>query len=258
MRVPGTIEDEEAFTLAMLHMGTVQVESALLFETPSEIWARVFRSLKPRTPVPEIRVEFRRFANANSSIRMAGGKIVVRVSDLLEGAPAPVLEALAYILFCKLFRRPVPKIYSYRYRLYLNRKDVRRSLHLVRQIRGRKHITGSKGKHYDLEEIFEALNRRYFHGLLARPALSWSARPSRTTLGHYDPSHNAIILNRNLDSLPAPRLVVEYVLFHEMLHLRYPVEHTASRRSVHTRGFREAEKEFAGFAEAKQAIRRLF
>ena len=128
MRVPGTIEDEEAFTLAMLHMGTVQVESALLFETPSEIWARVFRSLKPRTPVPEIRVEFRRFANANSSIRMAGGKIVVRVSDLLEGAPAPVLEALAYILFCKLFRRPVPKIYSYRYRLYLNRKDVRRSL----------------------------------------------------------------------------------------------------------------------------------
>ncbi len=238
-------------------MGEVQVESALLFETPAEMYARVFRSLKPRTPLPEIRVEFCRFANANSLVRLENNRLRVRISDLLEGAPAPVLEALAYILLCKLFRRPVPRAYNHRYRLYMNRRDVRRSVHLVRQIRGRKQLSGPRGEVYDLDEIFEELNQRHFHGLLARPSLSWSPRPSRTMLGHYDPSHNAIIVSRLLDSPEVPRLATEYVLFHEMLHLRFPVEHHGARRSVHTRELREAERAFPRLAEAKQILKVL-
>lgn len=242
----------------MLHMRTVQVESALLFETASEICARVFRALKPRTPQPEIQVEFCRFANPDSSIRLEGGRrLHLRIADLLEGAPAPVLEALIYILMCKLFRRAIPRIYSHRYRLYLNRRDIRRSVHLVRQIRGRKVVDSPRGEHYDLEKIFEELNGCFFHGLMARPALGWSSRPSRTTLGHYDPSHNAIVLSRLLDSPAVPRLVVEYVMFHEMLHLRFPVEHQGARRRVHTREFKQAEREFPGFEAAKRGIKCL-
>ena len=64
----------------MLHMGEVQVESALLFETPAEIYARVFRALKPRTPLPEIQVEFCRFANANSFIRLESRPSAVAIS----------------------------------------------------------------------------------------------------------------------------------------------------------------------------------
>jgi hypothetical protein len=238
-------------------MGTVQVESALLFETVAEICARVFRVLKPRTAPPEIQVDFCRFANPNSSIRLEAGRLHLRIADVLEGAPAPVLEALVYILLCKLFRRAIPRIYNHRYRLYLNRRDVRRSVHLVRQIRGRKVVDSPQGKRYDLQEIFEELNGRFFYGLMARPALGWSSRPSRTTLGHYDPSHNAIVLSSLLDSPAVPKLVVEYVMFHEMLHLRFPVEHEGARRRVHTREFKAAEREFPGFEAAKRAIKGL-
>jgi hypothetical protein len=235
----------------------VQVETALLFETPAEIYARVFRALKPRTPLPEIRVEFRRFANANSMVKLENRTLEVKITDLLEGAPAPVTEALAYILLSKLFRRQIPRIYSHRYRLYMNRRDVRRSLHLVRQIRGRKMLAGPKGSAYDLEAIFEELNQRHFHGLLARPALGWSQRPARSVLGHYDPSHNAIIISRLLDSSEVPQLAAEYVLFHEMLHLRFPVEHHGARRSVHTPAFRDAERSYPGLVEAKQVLKQL-
>jgi len=79
------------------------------------------------------------------------------VTDLLEGAPAPVTEALAYILLGKLFRRPVPRVYAHRYRLYLNRRDMRRQMHLIRQIRGRKFVSGPAGVHHDLGQIFEEL-----------------------------------------------------------------------------------------------------
>ena len=84
--------------------------------------------------------------------------------------------------------------------------------------------------------MFEELNFRYFHGLMARPMLGWSPYASRTMLGHYDPSHNAIVLSRILDRAETPRLAVEYVLFHEMLHLRHPAEHIGARGAASIRG----------------------
>lgn len=233
------------------------LESAILFEKPHEIFARVFRDLRPRTKLPEIRIEFRNFANANSFVRLEEGVLSVRITDVLERAPAPILEALAYILLSKLYRRPVPRMYSDRYRRYLNRKEMRRCLHIVRQTRGRKFVSGPKGKYYDLEEIFEKLNMEHFFGLMARPALGWSLRVSRATLGHYDPSHNAIIISKLLDSEKVPPLAVEYVMFHEMLHLRFPVDHRGARRCVHTPEFKEAEKRFPSFQQAKEMLKRL-
>ncbi len=233
------------------------LQSTLFFETPEEIYRRVFRLLRPRTAPPGIRVDFCRFANADSFIRLEDGLMHVRVSDLLEGAPAPVQEALAYILIAKLFRKPIPRVYNYRYRLYLNRRDVRRQSNIVRQIRGRKFLSSPRGAHFDLEEIFEKLNGEYFQGMLGRPAMGWSRRVSRGMLGHFDPSHNAIIISRVFDRAEVPRLALEYVVFHEMLHLRHPVDHSGLRRRVHTREFREAEKQFRGLKEAKEMLRRL-
>jgi hypothetical protein len=232
-------------------------QSSLFFESPEEIYRRVFRELKPRTPVPSLTVEFCRFANPDSSIRLENGSLRIRISDLFEAAPAPVMEALAHILLGKLYRKPTPAIYAHRYRLYLNRKDVRRQTHLVRQLRGRKFISGPQGDLHNLEEIFERLNARFFDGMLGRPLLGWSRGASRSQLGHFDPSHNAIVISRIFDRPRTPLLALEYVMFHEMLHLRYPVDHTKARRCVHTAEFKRAEREFPDWKEAKDLLKRL-
>src|SRR5580698_3218693 len=233
------------------------LQSSLFFETPEETYARVFRELKPRTPVPALRVEFCKFANADSFIRLENGRLHVRISDLLASAPAPVTEALAYILLGKLYRKPVARQYNHRYRLYLNRRDMRRQAQLVRQIRGRKFVSGPQGSVYNLEEIFERLNRQFFDGLLGMPRLGWSRGTSRSMLGHFDPSHNAIIVSRIFDQPGRPALALEYVMFHEMLHLQFPVDHNGARRRVHTKEFREAEKKFPQLKEAKEILKRL-
>jgi SprT-like family protein len=233
------------------------IQSSLFFESPEEIYGRVFRELKPRTPVPELTVEFCRFANADSFISLKEGRLHVRISDLLAGAPAPVTEALAHILLGKLYRKPIARMYSHRYRLYLNRRDVRRQAQLVRQIRGRKFISGPQGEYHNLDDIFERLNRQYFDGLMGRPQLGWSRGKSRSMLGHFDPSHNAIIISRIFDQKGVPAIALEYVMFHEMLHLQHPVDHTGMRRRVHTKEFREAEKKFPRLKEAKEALKRL-
>ena len=235
----------------------MEVESTLLFETPARLFERVWRSYRPEGRPPAVRVEFHPFTSATSTIRLQKNCLHVKISDLLESAPAPVLESLAFILVAKLLRKPVPPLHRHRYRLYLNRRDVRRNLNLLRQIRGRKQYLPAKGSTYDLKEIFEELNAKFFHGLLAQPELGWSERPSRSILGHFDPAHNAIIISRVLDSPEVPRLAVEYVLFHEMLHLRYPVEHTGARRRVHHIEFRQAEQAFPGLAEARRILKSL-
>ena len=74
------------------------------------------------------------------------------MADTLAGAPDAVMEALAEILLSKLFRRPVPAHCNERYRRYLNRRDVRRNLDLVRQIRGRKAGGGCAGICYNLDK----------------------------------------------------------------------------------------------------------
>src|ERR1700733_11331224 len=243
----------------MLHCLEKPVENAQPSVQVASVqtYQRVFRQLRPRTALPEVRVEFKRYANANAQVRWGNGVLLVRLADTLAGAPEDVLEALAEILLSKLFRKPVPPASNDRYRRYLNRRDVRRSLDLVRQIRGRKQVEHPQGRLYDLNQMFEELNFRYFFGLMARPRLGWSPNASRTLLGHYDPSHNAIVLSRILDRPKAPRVAVEYVLFHEMLHLRYPAEHRRARRSVHTKEFKKAEKQFEKLSEAQEALRRL-
>jgi predicted metal-dependent hydrolase len=233
------------------------LQSSLFFESPEEIFGRVFRELKPRTPLPDLRLEFCQFANADSFIRLKDGRLHVRLSDLLSGAPAPVLEALAHILLGKLYRKPIARQYNHRYRLYLNRKDMRRQAQIVRQARGRKFISGPQGEQYNLEEIFERLNQQHFDGLMGRPELGWSRSRARHLLGHFDPAHNAIILSRILDQKSVPELCVEYVMFHEMLHLRHPVDHSGARRCVHTREFRTDEKKFPRLKEAKELLKRL-
>src|SRR5580658_9496453 len=139
----------------------VNVASALFFESPAELFRRVHREIRPRTPVPDIVVEYKRFANANSDVRLQGGAIRVRISDLLKSAPAPVTEALAHILLGKLYRKPAAAQYGHRYRLYLNRKDMRRQINLVRQARGRKAHAGPEGSVHHLEDIFEEMNGKY-------------------------------------------------------------------------------------------------
>lgn len=234
-------------------------QTTLFFETVEQIYRRVFRDLKPRTPAPHFVVEYRPFANVNSFIRHddSNGAVQVRMSDLLEGAPAPVQEALAFILLSKLYRKQIPEKYNRRYRLFLNRSDIRRKMLLLRQIRGRKQVSPARGEHYDLEEIFVELNQRYFHNLLAQPVLGWSRTPSRTMLGHFDPAHNAIIISRIFDRASVPRFLVEYIVYHEMLHLRHPVEHRHTRRCVHTREFKEAERVFPRLAEAQLLLKKL-
>jgi len=216
-----------------------------------------YRELRPRAPIPEISVEFFAFANINNTIRLREGRLLVRLSDLLEGAPESVLRSIAHILLAKMYRKPIERSYATRYRRYISSHEISHKTHLVRQMRGRKHINTPRGHTYDLEKIFDELNTRYFWGLLARPRLTWSRNHAHNSLGHFDPAHNAIVVSRIFDNPRVPRYAVEYILYHEMLHLKHPVRLRGSRRCVHSPEFQAEEKLFPQMDEAKRFLKIL-
>ena len=235
----------------------MQVESSLLVETPLEIAKRIFELLKPRTAMPAVRVDFRPFTNLNSRIRLREGRLIVGISDLLRDAPSPVIESLLWILLSKLYRRPIPAESQQCYREYVNREELRQDLGTMRQARGRKQIAAPAGVCFDLAEVFETVNQQHFAGVVSRPQLGWSPQRARTLLGHYDPHHHAIVLSRLLDHPRVPRLVVDFVMYHEMLHIQIPVVQRGARRSIHPPEFRAAERQFPAYAEAKAFLKRL-
>jgi hypothetical protein len=216
-----------------------------------------YRELRPRAPLPEFDLQFYPFANINNTIRLAEGRMKLRLSDLLEGAPEPVLRAIVHILLAKIYRKPIDAGHSSRYRRYVASRDMVEKAQQVRQMRGRKRLQSAQGVYYDLDEVFETLNTRFFYGLLGRPQMSWSGERARHLLGHYDPAHNAIIISKVFDQARVPRLAMEYIVYHEMLHLKHPVKMRGSRRSVHGREFREDEKAFPQINEARLFLKTL-
>jgi predicted metal-dependent hydrolase len=222
-----------------------------------QVFEGTYRELRPRAPVPEFVVEFFAFANLNNTIRLREGRLLVRLSDLLEGAPQSVLGAIAHILLAKMYRRPIEREHASRYRRYVSSHDITQKAHLVRQIRGRKRIESARGHTYDLEKVFDDLNTRFFYGLLARPQMTWSRDHARNSLGHYDPAHNAIVVSRVFDHPAVPRCAIEYIVYHEMLHLKHPVKLRGNRRCVHSAAFQAEERLFPGLENAKQFLKRL-
>ncbi len=213
--------------------------------------------MRPRAPMPPFVVRFRRFTSLNTTIRLREGRILVSLSDLLEGAPDVVAQAIAHILLAKLYKKPVDAGQNLRFKRFASSAAVARQTELIRHARGSKRYFGPEGRYYNLEEVFDSLNLRFFGGLLGRPELTWSEGVAKRSLGHYDAAHNTIVVSRVFDRPSSPRYAIEYLLYHEMLHLKHPVRMRGVRRCVHSREFKAEERLFPELDAAMAFIKRL-
>ena len=218
----------------------------------SKLFSEAFRQLGGNGSRLEIEVRFYPYAGINHKIRLRSGRVYVRLSDIFENAPADVHRALAFILVAKLLSKRTPEIHERVYRAYAYSPQVLRALDLARRERGRKIVSSARGRVYDLDKMFQRLNRRYFEESLEKPVLTWSQRRTRRILGHHDAAHDTIVISKTLDDKDVPSWLVEYVLYHEMLHIKHPARLIKGRRYYHTNAFRAEEHRFPYYEEAQR------
>jgi len=114
----------------------------------------------------------------------------------------------------------------------------------------------ARGVVYDLERIFRRLNRRFFRNRVQARIL-WGRRVHRERrrtirLGYYCDTDKKIVINPALDRRSVPRYVVEWIVFHEMLHQVVGFIRIRGMFVAHSPEFRRREQSFPRFEEASR------
>lgn len=222
----------------------------------TSFYEEAFRYYDPKRKTPPVHVSFYPYIGINHTIRIRDGQVYVRVGEICREMPLASHRGLAYILVGKLLRKKIPSGARDIYNSYIKTDEVRLRAQDAKRKRGRKVVTSSKGAVYDLDEIFSRLNERFFRDAIPRPVLTWSARKTYRILGHHDSTHDHITISRSLDAADVPAYVVDYVVFHEMLHIAHPTRHVNGRRYNHTAAFRRDERKFPHYEAAENWIER--
>jgi len=117
--------------------------------------------------------------------------------------------------------------------------------------------SATRGVVHDLDVRFDAVNSTYFDGKLPRPTLTWGRAPTVHRFGSYEPVRDRVVISRSLDHPDVPERVVDYLLFHELLHKHLGTEDRGLRRGVHTAAFHAAEARFEGLADMERFLSEL-
>jgi len=182
--------------------------------------------------------------------RAADGVLAIKLNEGFVGAPPDVLQALARVLFSSAAPSDEERVKAYA--VGDDFVDTVTALEMTTAEVDER----SEGRFVDLKALFERVNRTYFSGELDRPRLTWNGRITRSKMGHYDFLRDTVVLSVTLDAPDVPDYVLDFVMYHELLHKKLGVRMLNGRRYAHTREFREAEQAFPHYEEAQAFLKR--
>ena len=136
-----------------------------------------------------------------------------------------------------LLGKRVPTIHDRVYRDYSLTPTVMRSSDLARRGRGRKMISTAQGEVYDLDRMFAKVESPLLRRRDTEADDYVVTASDRSILGHHDHIYDSITISKTLDSKDIPEWFVEYILYHEMLHIKHPARLINGRRYYHTSAF---------------------
>ena len=172
----------------------------------------------------------------------SSGSLSLRAHRIFLSAPANVVEALAGMTV----KAPGSREVIHRY--------IGENCHKIRRMRRTRSLR-PVGTIFDLRDLHARLNRQFFSGD-SKAKVTWGAPVKRRRVrwmrfGTYDYETGVITLNQRLNARDIPRYMVEFVMYHEMLHEILGADVSPNgRRRVHTQRFRELEKAFPEYKKA--------
>jgi hypothetical protein len=167
----------------------------------------------------------------------------VRVHHMFLEAPSEVVDAMAD--YAGRGKRTAGKVLDD----FIASHQTR-----IRAVPNKPSLLESRGKCFDLQVLFDELNRELFQGGI-RARIGWGRHTARRRrksirLGVYDHKAREIRIHPALDRPDVPRFFIEYIVFHEMLHQLFPSDRPDGRNVHHPRAFRDRERAFPRYDAA--------
>ena len=219
--------------------------------TDSELFhlvQRVHRRFK-KTNLRKLEVKFHPYRSLRHTIQRTPFQISVRISDRLQHAPPYILKIVVHLLLSRIYKKPADGHMRRVYREYCNT--------VYPQISAPVKGYYSQGKHFDLRMRFDYLNRTYFQDQLSVEHIGWSKRSSKRRLGFYDKTRNLLVISRMFDHPRVPPEVIDFLIYHEMLHIKFPAVEKNGRRVIHSIEFKAAERQFPDYRTVDKLARRF-
>lgn len=248
------IEEKEAIETVMLEPCPAQRDE----EMQSLLTRNLHRKLQIRCTIPVV-LTITDNASTMMSVRyfMNGMQVRVRLHHMFLTAPREVYDALAYWV-----RHPRSRKYGALFNGYIASQN-----HKIRHVKPRMWSPAVRDHYYDLKKKFNEVNQYYFENSVTA-SISWGRECGRTTrsirFGGYYPDEHLIRIHPRLDQSFVPEYILEYIVYHEMLHAYIGIEQKGNgRRNIHSQKFKQMEKEFidyelaVGWIENKKNFRRL-
>ncbi len=105
-----------------------------------------------------------------------------------------------------------------------------------------------------LELSFIRLNDQFFYGTMEQPNLVWGSDSTRK-LGSYDFKTDTITISTIFQELD--RTLLDYVMYHEMLHKKFQYKSKYGRSRFHTAEFRTKEAQFPNAALLELELKKV-
>ncbi len=190
-------------------------------------------------PEKEINLEFSivyssKFHDYNANVRFTRSSLRFNLSSKWKNISEEIKIGLLQSLLNKVFKTKIKTQSIELYHIFLKNVDIS--------------APKTKSDKY-LETLFNMLNEKYFFGLLEKPNLKW--HNSNNKVGTYEYGSDTISISRKL--LDGRAELVEYVLYHEMLHKKLKFSEKSPHRQ-HTLEFKRLEKRFENYDAIKKEL----
>lgn len=178
-----------------------------------------------------------KFNSYNANIRLYKGRLQINMSRKWKNVDEEIKIGLIQELMNKLFKTGVKTNNIDLYNIFIKK-------------------VGSYEKKTKtdpaLEGSFDRVNERYFYGLVDRTNFEWCS--SKTRIGSYDFGSDTITISRLIKNHSE---LLDYVMYHEILHKKLKFEKSGGKTRHHTKLFRKKEREFENSEEAERMLRGL-
>jgi hypothetical protein len=230
-------------------------ESSFVTESrAAEMFLEVAQICRPNQ-VRRARIIFRPFRATLYSFKIGkGGVATVKFHVVFRSASEVVLlQAMQLMLVRKKAERKMIERGAYD---AFVRNIPHTDFELPGAPKARRLSDPAPGKYRSLDESFDRVNSEYFKSQLEKPELCWSPVRARRILGSYQERYDRLIISRVFDSPKVPMYVLDFLMFHELLHKFLGIgRRNDGKRLMHGREFRQIERSFKYFDQAEAFLK---
>lgn len=205
-----------------------------------DILTEAYLGLFPdKSPLHELRLKYSgRFSGYNANVYYTAKKMEFRLSKNWRGINKEIKIGLIQSLMQKAFRTKKSTINTEMYNIFLKK------VHIAVPV---------KSGDPELESSFKRINDAFFGGIIEPANLCWG-KESLSRFGSYSYGSDQIRIN---PLLKGNQRLLDYVMYHEMLHKKFKFTSSSTRCFHHTKEFRAAEERYPDKEELEKELKEL-